>query len=324
MSTQTSSNLNLPDLRPAVQQMIVDPIALKSVYVSLALGTFGNSAQADMEEIETQSDKDCLTVTKRLLVNDKGAPAAELAAILSADNELRIWLKKRTFTSMFRRGVYRAPYTLLDSICERFDLHEKERQGPGGLVDQLIDAYPRLQANAERQLRKQWRASDYMDADRLRKTFTMKTLLFQLDTPLALATIRKDMYASERAKAAQVVMDEVEIIRQTLRLELKELTSHMVERLSGTDDKGKPKIFRESMLGNIREFLSLFESRNLADDGELSILVKNARDAVAGVSTEDLRESANVRKTTRDAFAQIQLSLDGMMQAKPARSIRFD
>jgi hypothetical protein len=323
MSTQTNGITPLQDTL-LIEQRTIDPIALKSIYISLVIGTFGNSAQGDLEEIETNSDKECLTITKRLLVNDKGNPAAPLAAIMASDNELRNWLKKRAFQSMFRRGVYRAPYTLLDSIVGRFKQHYKERHGPGGLIDQLVDQYPALRDEAERRLRKQWRAADYMDADKLRATFTMRWKLFVMDTPLALAAISADMLADERGKAAKDVMDEVDMIKSALRLELKELTSHMVERLSGTDDKGKPKIFRESMLGNIREFLALFEARNLADDGELAALVANARAAVSGVSTEDLRESVNVRRTTREAFAKIQLSLDGMMQSKPQRSITFE
>lgn len=324
MSTQMNGITPLLDTRPVIEQRTIDPVALKSIYVSLVIGSFGNSAQGDLEEIATEADKECLTITKRLLVNEKGSPAAPLARIQSADNELRTWLKKRAFNSMFRRGVYRAPYTLLDSIVARFEQHYAERHGPGGLIDQLVDEYPSLIAEAERRLRKQFRAADYMDTSKLRGSFSMKWSLFTLDTPLALQSIRKDLFANEREKAAQDVMDEVEMIRSALRLELKELTSHMVERLSGTDDKGKPKIFRESMLGNIREFLALFQSRNLADDAELAVLVKNAEAAVAGVSTEDLRESASVRKTTREAFSQIQLTLDGMMQNRPQRSITFE
>ena len=56
-----------------------------------------------------------------------------------------------------------------------------------------------------------------------------------------------------------------------------ELVQHLVERLQPGAD-GKPKVFRDSLVRGMEEWLSDFSARNLAQDGELSSLVERARE----------------------------------------------
>jgi predicted Rossmann fold nucleotide-binding protein DprA/Smf involved in DNA uptake len=55
--------------------------------------------------------------------------------------------------------------------------------------------------------------------------------------------------------------------------ELARLVSHLTERISGQDD-GKPKIFRDSVIENLREFFQRFKSLNVASSTELDRLVE--------------------------------------------------
>jgi hypothetical protein len=141
---------------------------------------------------------------------------------------------------------------------------------------------------------------------------------------MALAAIEADMLEEEREKIAGMVRDEVTLIQQALRSEMRDLIDHMVERLTGTDEKGRPKIFRESLLGNVREFFALFEARNLTDDRPLKKLVDQARGLLQGVNTDDLRDSSQTRQAIRTAFSGIQQTLSGMIVSKPGRSITFE
>ncbi len=65
--------------------------------------------------------------------------------------------------------------------------------------------------------------------------------------------------------------------------------------LSGGQD-GKPKKLQNSMMEKMGEFPDSFSDRNFVDDDKLAELVDQARDVVNGLSTDELRQDANLRK----------------------------
>ena len=96
----------------------------------------------------------------------------------------------------------------------------------------------------------------------------------------------------------------------------------MVERLSGEED-GKPKKFKNSMTEKMGEFLESFGDRNLFDDDKLASLVDQARDVVSGLSTDELRQDANLRKYIADEMNQLRVSGDGALEGLPRGKIRM-
>jgi len=66
--------------------------------------------------------------------------------------------------------------------------------------------------------------------------------------------------------------------------------SHLAERLSGTED-GKPKIFRDSAIGNLSEFFERFRELNVRSNADLDRLVADCQRIVRGVEPQDLRDS---------------------------------
>ena len=77
---------------------------------------------------------------------------------------------------------------------------------------------------------------------------------------------------------------------QTITSELAKLMSHLAERLSGTED-GKPKIFRDSAIGNLSEFFERFRELNVRSNADLDRLVADCQRIVRGVEPQDLRDS---------------------------------
>ena len=83
---------------------------------------------------------------------------------------------------------------------------------------------------------------------------------------------------------------------RTFAEELGSLVSHLAERLSGEAD-GKPKVFRDTAVTNLTEFLERFQRLSIGTDESLEQLVEQARSLVTGIVPEDLRQRDTLRHT---------------------------
>src|ERR1035437_6482187 len=77
--------------------------------------------------------------------------------------------------------------------------------------------------------------------------------------------------------------------------------------------------WRESRIGNVREFLRTFPSRNLGDDAELAALAKDAERLLSGVDAQTLREGETVRDRVTAGMTAIKARLDEAACTAPAR-----
>lgn len=102
--------------------------------------------------------------------------------------------------------------------------------------------------------------------------------------------------------------------------ELGGLVSHLAERLSGASD-GKPKVFRDSAVENFAEFFERFGRLNIRSRGELDELVERARETIAGVAPQQLRDSGALRTRIAGEFGRIESSLGALMENRPRRNI---
>jgi hypothetical protein len=77
------------------------------------------------------------------------------------------------------------------------------------------------------------------------------------------------------------------------------------------------------MLEKMGEFLDSFGERNIFIDAKLAELVDQARDVVNGLSTDELRQDANLRRYIADEMNQLRISVDGALEDLPRRKIRL-
>jgi hypothetical protein len=84
----------------------------------------------------------------------------------------------------------------------------------------------------------------------------------------------------------------------------------MSERLDyeGGDAKDK-KIFRDSLVNNVREMLSLLTSFNVTQDQRMENMRVQLEDAMMGVSADALREDDSFRKETKSKVDSILKSM---------------
>ena len=85
----------------------------------------------------------------------------------------------------------------------------------------------------------------------------------------------------------------------------------------------KPKVFRDSLIGNIQDFIGTFNSRNLMNDAELAALVEKAKGVLVGAEPEKLRKNQDTRAAIAAKFAEIKANLDGMITTRKGRNFDF-
>ncbi|MBN1772533.1 MAG: hypothetical protein JXB32_14785 [Deltaproteobacteria bacterium] len=283
----------------------------RAVCLSLTVGCLGVRRKVPAASIQVDADKDLLHVSKAIL------ESKELDTIKTLDGELRTWLAKRALPSPFRRGTYLIPLGLVEQVDAKLAEYQENRRD---LVAQFLAVYDHSVEDAKKRLNGLFDVTDYPSDERLRAAFYVDVRYLAFGVPEKLEGIRRDIFEREKAKAETQWREASEEVRQALRAGLADLVDHMVERLQGNGD-GKPKTFRDSLVGNMQEYLELFAPRNVTDDTQLAQLVGRCRNALDGVDADALRSSAAIRTKVREGMAQVQATLDTMVIDRPSRRI---
>ncbi len=191
------------------------------------------------------------------------------------------------------------------------------------LVPAFLAVYPALIEADKISLRSNWNPSDYPSLAKVRDSFYVEWRYINLGTPGELQGVDSSIFAREQEKAAQKIQDVSDQIVQVLRAQMLDLVSHLTDKLEGGRGNGKPKIFKDSTVTNVKEFLKTFSARNIVDDRQLDLLVAQAGQLLDGVDPQSLRDQDVVRERVRAGFESIKQTLDTMVVPKPTRMVRF-
>lgn len=287
-------------------------LAKKAVCIKVRLQRLGNTRKVSTSQVEVDTDKALIRVSKHLI------DSAELRQITNFDAEVRRYLYNTCLP--FEVGIHLCPFALLEQVEGRLRKLAEDRQS---LVAAFLAAYPALCHEAAARLRTLYNPQDYPPIEYVRGQFGFTWQYVSFGVPEQLREISTRIWEGEREKAAQVMAEAAEEIQQVLRAAMGELVAHMRDRLKD-GPAGKPLKFKESTVAKLVEFLGTFEFRNVTDDGELQGLVGKARTLLAGVTTDDLRTTADVRARVQQGMADIATELDTMIVKKPGRKFRFE
>ena len=108
---------------------------------------------------------------------------------------------------------------------------------------------------------------------------------------------------------AKLATDDVDRVKHDIEQEIEERLhdavgdlyrrfGEAVERVSERlqeDDNGKPLVFRDSMIANIRDLVDVVPRLNIFGDEELARLCQQVKDKIASVEPDSLRPSQNLR-----------------------------
>lgn len=286
-------------------------LAQRTVCVKVRLGRLGNTRKVSNSQVEVDTDKSLIRVSKHLL------DSKELRALANFDGEVRRYLYDTCLP--FEAGIHLCPFALLEQTEAKLRDFATRRQE---LVAAFLSAYPALCKEAAQRLRALYNPGDYPPVEYVEQQFKFLWQYISFGVPEQLREISTKIWQEEREKAAQVMADAGQEIQQVLRAAMAELVKHMRDRLQDGPD-GKPLRFKESTVSNLVEFLGTFDFRNVTDDAELKALVVRARTIVAGVDAEALRTTADLRSRVQQEMAELAAELDTMIVKKPGRKFRF-
>ncbi len=287
-------------------------LAQRTVCVKVRLGRLGNTRKVSNSQVEVDTDKSLIRVSKHLL------DSQELRAVANFDGEIRRYLYDTCLP--FEAGIHLCPLALLEQMEPKLRDFAAERRE---LVAAFLGAYPRLCQDAAKRLRALYNPGDYPPVEYVAQQFTFLWQYISFGVPDQLREISTKIWQEEREKAAQVMAEAGHEIQQVLRSAMAELVKHMRDRLKDGPD-GKPLRFKETTVSNLVEFLGTFDFRNVTDDEELKALVDRARAILGGVDAEALRTTADLRGRVQQEMADLATELDTIIVKKPGRKFRFE
>lgn len=280
----------------------------------------------DDQKAERKAKK-VMSLRKQLIISK------EYEAIKRFYGELRTWIYSQSVPSFFRAGFQLAS---LESVAI---IEKRMRQASGldpvaddvetlpKLIAAFVAAYPAQVEEAQKTLEPvgQWNARDYPTAAELPGMFSISWNWIAFTTPEGLPA---ELRAAEQAKMEKQMTDAADQVTQALRVGFAELIAHATDKLTGTDANGKPKVFRDSLIGNISDFLETFSRRNITNDVDLQQLINKAKEVLnpngSAITPQKLRDMALVRENTAKQFAEIKTQLDSMITVKPSRAISLE
>lgn len=149
------------------------------------------------------------------------------------------------------------------------------------------------------------------------KCFSFHCDYINMNAPNKTQIISREILEREQAKFEQTMADFRETATNTLRATFAEMVDHIVERLSG-----ERKVFKNTLIGNIKEFINDFKALNINDDAELADMVEKCNSILSGVDVDTIRDNDKFRQNIANSISTVQTELNKMMIDRPVRKLR--
>jgi hypothetical protein len=188
-----------------------------------------------------------------------------------------------------------------------------------GAVRDLDGHYAELKRAARDRLGSLFAEADYPET--LVGLFGVAYDFPSVEPPDYLVRLSPSLYEAEQERVRGRFEEAVRLAEQAFLDEFAKLVEHLAERVTGANDDGTPKVFRDSAVGNLVEFFQRFRELNVRSNPQLDELVERAQRAVRGVAAQDLRDSAPIRQRVADSLGQVRASLDALLVDRPRRRI---
>ena len=221
---------------------------------------------------------------------------------------------------MLANGMYLIPLRRVEEVDQKITTYVAEREK---LLNDFRDIYDEAKADAKQRRGKHFNENDYPSFEYLRSFYKTEAKWLSFNVPAALEKINSEIAEREREKVKHEWADTAVEVRDALRASFIKMVSHFTERLGKDPETGKPKVFHESSLENIKQFLSTFGDRNLTNDVELERLTKEAKAIVEGIDVKQVRTDEEFRKSLEDKFKDFASKTDGLVIIKE-REFSFD
>jgi hypothetical protein len=176
-----------------------------------------------------------------------------------------------------------------------------------------------LKRAAAHRLGSLFNASDYPET--LIGLFGVASDFPSIEPPDYLVRLAPELYEREQERVRARFEEAVRLAEQAFLEEFARLVDHLTERITGSNEDGTAKVFRDSVVGNLDDFFGRFRALNVRSNEQLDELVDRAQRAVRGVAAQDLRDSEGLRARVATQLASVQASLDALLVDRPRRRI---
>lgn len=282
-----------------------------TIVLSLTLGRVGNRRKIDSHTsaIDTTVDRDMLHVSVDLF------DAPELKECQGFLNQLKAAVRSKTVPSFFRGGLYMVKIRAVEEVDA---ILSQAQVDFAPLVEAFADVVDIRRDESKERLGPAYDPGKYPSRAQVLSVFKIDWRWLTLETPSSLKTVSRAIFDRERQKATDSLRIAKDEINNMLALEAKGLVEHMMERLSPAED-GKPKVFRDSAVTNITEFLDNFELRDVTSNEDLNKQIERMRALLKGIAPKDLRTNDRLREDLSNGFSRVAKELDRLVIEQPTR-----
>ncbi len=288
---------------------------------SLTRRSWGNSRQADKSKLKTSEDKQDdektkrrITVSKRLIDN-----CPQLDAIYEELGDLYHWCLGHSMQSCLREGVYFVRKSMILEFEERIENATKRIEEI--LVPEFLSVYHEAIDNARDELNGYFRAEDYPSIREMAAKFGIRHAWLEFNVP-------KDLPEDVKKREAKKLREQMDTAVQEMVCTLRESFASFVEELSrrlevkpGTTGK---RFTAPGAIDNLKDFISRFNSLNMANDTELAAAVAKARELVETKDAGNVAHSEQSRQRIIAAVGEVKKTCAALIEDMPARRFNLE
>ena len=188
-------------------------------------------------------------------------------------------------------------------------------------VAELDRGFDELKQAARERLGSLFNPLDYPET--LRGLFAVSYDFPSVEPPGYLVALSPGLYEQEQARVSARFEEAVRLAEEAFLAEFGRLVAHLTERLSGTNEDGTPKVFRDSAIANLIEFFDKFKQLNVRSNAQLDDLV--AERGAAGDVRRRRRRTCGATAALCVSRVTMELSqgrrLDDLLVDRPRRRI---
>lgn len=290
-------------------------LADNTVILSLEIGQVTNRRKlsSNSTEVNTEIDRTMLHLSVDLFDSQEQKKCQKFITALKAK------IAFYTVPSFYRGGMYLVKNEAVETVDV---IIEKAIEDFKPIVLAFADVVEQRRDESRARLKGAFNIGHYPSREQVIAGYRIEKHWFTMSTPQSLKQISASFFEREKARAEESLRTATVEITKLLAEEAKQLTGHLIERLT-PDADGKQKIFRNSAVTNITEFLSTFNLRNVGNSDELNGQIGKIQSLLKGIDPESLRSSEDLKGTLTQGFKAVGDELDKLIVAKPTRLIDF-
>jgi hypothetical protein len=281
----------------------LDALVDKTVFLRLNFGRFGVTRKVDIG-IQSEAVESRFTHQKKLLVSP------ELKAIAKADNEIKAQID--AICLPYDVGIRFAPIAAIEQIDSILSNYAKTRPA---LVESFLAVYNDQIKDSKIELMEQFNGADYPSTENVGAQFTFTYQFISFSVPGHLKSVAPGVFAAEKEKAHEMLMEAAAGIGQALATTAHELVANLLDRLT-PDADGKSKKLYAVHVTKLQEFLNTFDLRNVTDSKELQTEMDKLKAIMSGIDVEKIKNFETLRLDLQSQFKNVTQSIGSLIEVK--------